>query len=130
LRVVDLHGAVMRPFSLPFRRVRRCNQLAAGRIDQRRCAQPLSDRGVENQLDARSDPSGGVGRAGFFSAEHDRNDVGNLDLVEAEPANDREGEFGQRIPPARLRVAVLPRGAVSLKIGFSHLLERDRLLGS
>src|SRR3984957_19743555 len=47
LRVVDLHGAVMRPFSPPFRRVRRGNQLAAGRIDQRRCAQPLCDRGVE-----------------------------------------------------------------------------------
>jgi hypothetical protein len=35
----------MRPFSLPFQRVRRYNQLAAGRIDQCRCAQPLSDRG-------------------------------------------------------------------------------------
>jgi hypothetical protein len=54
LRVVDLHGAVVGPFSLPFRRVRRCNQFAAGRIDQRRCAQRLSDRGVEHQLDARS----------------------------------------------------------------------------
>jgi hypothetical protein len=50
---IDLHGAVMRPFSLPFRRVRCCNQLAAGRIDQRRCAQALSDRGLEHQLDTR-----------------------------------------------------------------------------
>jgi hypothetical protein len=74
----------------------------------------LSDRRVERQLDARSNPSGGVGHAGFFSAEHHRRDVENLDLVEAEPANDREGEFGLRIPPARLRVAVLPRDAVSL----------------
>ena len=131
MRVVDLHGAVMRPFSLPFRRVRRCDQLAAGRIDQRRRAQPLRDRGVEHQLDARSDPSRGVGRAGSFSAEHDRSDVRNLDLVEAEAANDREGELGQRIPPARaFRVAVLPRGAESLKIAFSHLLEGDRLLGA
>jgi hypothetical protein len=47
LRVVDLQGAVMRPFSLPFRRVRRRNQFVAGRIDQRRSAQPLRDRGVD-----------------------------------------------------------------------------------
>jgi hypothetical protein len=43
--------------------------------------------------------------------------VGNLDLVEAEPANDREGELGQRIPPACLRLAVLRLSQQGFELG-------------